>query len=61
MLFEVTDLEEGELALQREAGLEVLSDGEYRRSSWAGGFPGAWSPRARTVGSSCVGRRNLAA
>ena len=29
------------LDLQREVGLDVLSDGEYRRSSWAGGFPDA--------------------
>lgn len=29
------------LDLQRQAGLDVLSDGEYRRSSWAGGFPEA--------------------
>jgi 5-methyltetrahydropteroyltriglutamate--homocysteine methyltransferase len=29
------------LDLQRQAGIEVLSDGEYRRSSWAGGFPEA--------------------
>ena len=29
------------LALQREVGLDVVSDGEYRRSSWAGGFPDA--------------------
>src|SRR5438128_291881 len=26
------------LALQREVGLDVLSDGEYRRASWAGEF-----------------------
>jgi len=31
------------LDLQREVGLDVLSDGEYRRSSWAGGFPEAVS------------------
>jgi 5-methyltetrahydropteroyltriglutamate--homocysteine methyltransferase len=29
------------LDLQRQVGLDVLSDGEYRRSSWAGGFPEA--------------------
>jgi 5-methyltetrahydropteroyltriglutamate--homocysteine methyltransferase len=29
------------LELQRQIGLDVLSDGEYRRSSWAGGFPEA--------------------
>jgi 5-methyltetrahydropteroyltriglutamate--homocysteine methyltransferase len=29
------------LELQRQVGLDVLSDGEYRRSSWAGGFPEA--------------------
>jgi 5-methyltetrahydropteroyltriglutamate--homocysteine methyltransferase len=29
------------LDLQRQAGLDVVSDGEYRRSSWAGGFPEA--------------------
>jgi len=29
------------LALQREVGIDVVSDGEYRRSSWAGGFPDA--------------------
>jgi 5-methyltetrahydropteroyltriglutamate--homocysteine methyltransferase len=29
------------LEMQRQAGLDVLSDGEYRRSSWAGGFPEA--------------------
>src|SRR5581483_4634017 len=29
------------LDLQRQIGLDVLSDGEYRRSSWAGGFPEA--------------------
>ena len=29
------------LDLQRQAGIDVLSDGEYRRSSWAGGFPEA--------------------
>ena len=27
------------LDLQRQVGLDVLSDGEYRRSSWAGDFP----------------------
>ena len=26
------------LALQRETGIEVVSDGEFRRSSWLGGF-----------------------
>src|SRR5438876_1106150 len=29
------------LDLQRQIGIDVLSDGEYRRSSWAGGFPEA--------------------
>ena len=29
------------LELQRQVGIDVLSDGEYRRSSWAGGFPEA--------------------
>jgi 5-methyltetrahydropteroyltriglutamate--homocysteine methyltransferase len=29
------------LDLQRQAGLDVLSDGEYRRSSWAGEFAAA--------------------
>src|SRR5688572_28920529 len=29
------------LELQRQIGIDVLSDGEYRRSSWAGGFPEA--------------------
>jgi 5-methyltetrahydropteroyltriglutamate--homocysteine methyltransferase len=29
------------LDLQRQVGLNVFSDGEYRRSSWAGGFPEA--------------------
>jgi 5-methyltetrahydropteroyltriglutamate--homocysteine methyltransferase len=29
------------LEMQRQIGLDVLSDGEYRRSSWAGGFPEA--------------------
>ena len=29
------------LELQRQIGLDVVSDGEYRRSSWAGGFPEA--------------------
>src|SRR3954465_1787424 len=29
------------LEMQRQVGLDVLSDGEYRRSSWAGGFPEA--------------------
>jgi len=29
------------LDLQRQIGVDVLSDGEYRRSSWAGGFPEA--------------------
>jgi len=29
------------LALQREVGLDVYSDGEYRRSSWAGEFAAA--------------------
>jgi 5-methyltetrahydropteroyltriglutamate--homocysteine methyltransferase len=29
------------LELQRKVGLDVFSDGEYRRSSWAGGFPEA--------------------
>jgi 5-methyltetrahydropteroyltriglutamate--homocysteine methyltransferase len=29
------------LDLQRRTGLDVLTDGEYRRSSWAGGFPEA--------------------
>ena len=29
------------LELQRHAGLDVVSDGEYRRSSWAGSFPDA--------------------
>src|SRR5436309_2615209 len=29
------------LALQRQVGLDVLSDGEYRRSSWAGDFADA--------------------
>ena len=29
------------LDLQRQAGLDVLSDGEYRRSSWAGEFADA--------------------
>jgi 5-methyltetrahydropteroyltriglutamate--homocysteine methyltransferase len=29
------------LDLQRQIGLDVLSDGEFRRSSWAGGFPEA--------------------
>src|SRR4051812_49873668 len=29
------------LELQRQIGLDVLSDGEYRRSNWAGGFPEA--------------------
>ena len=29
------------LDLQRQAGLDVFSDGEYRRSSWAGDFPAA--------------------
>ncbi|MGE3914008.1 MAG: hypothetical protein AB7K36_31980 [Chloroflexota bacterium] len=29
------------LEMQRQAGIDVLSDGEYRRSSWAGGFPEA--------------------
>jgi 5-methyltetrahydropteroyltriglutamate--homocysteine methyltransferase len=29
------------LDMQRQVGLDVLSDGEYRRSSWAGGFPEA--------------------
>ncbi len=31
------------LELQREAGIEVLSDGEYRRSSWAAPFSDAVS------------------
>ena len=31
------------LELQREAGLEIFSDGEYRRSSWAGPFSDAVS------------------
>ncbi len=31
------------LELQREAGIEVFTDGEYRRSSWAGGFSDAVS------------------
>jgi 5-methyltetrahydropteroyltriglutamate--homocysteine methyltransferase len=35
------DAIESVLALQREIGLSVVSDGEYRRSSWAGGFPDA--------------------
>jgi 5-methyltetrahydropteroyltriglutamate--homocysteine methyltransferase len=26
------------LALQKQAGIEVFSDGEFRRASWAGGF-----------------------
>jgi 5-methyltetrahydropteroyltriglutamate--homocysteine methyltransferase len=29
------------LDLQRQIGIDVFSDGEYRRSSWAGGFPEA--------------------
>src|SRR3954453_16671654 len=29
------------LELQRQVGLDVLSDGEYRRSSWAGDFADA--------------------
>src|SRR6476659_6858378 len=29
------------LEMQRQVGIDVLSDGEYRRSSWAGGFPEA--------------------
>jgi 5-methyltetrahydropteroyltriglutamate--homocysteine methyltransferase len=29
------------LDLQRKVGIDVLSDGEFRRSSWAGGFPEA--------------------
>src|SRR5215204_4161950 len=29
------------LEMQRQVGLDVLSDGEFRRSSWAGGFPEA--------------------
>src|SRR5689334_25394164 len=29
------------LDLQRQVGLDVLSDGEYRRSSWAGDFADA--------------------
>jgi 5-methyltetrahydropteroyltriglutamate--homocysteine methyltransferase len=29
------------LDLQHQIGLDVVSDGEYRRSSWAGGFPEA--------------------
>src|SRR4051812_50193265 len=28
------------LEMQRQVGLDVLSDGEYRRSRWGGGFPG---------------------
>jgi 5-methyltetrahydropteroyltriglutamate--homocysteine methyltransferase len=31
------------LALQREVGLEVFTDGEFRRSGWASGFPAAVS------------------
>src|SRR5919202_3987116 len=29
------------LQLQREVGLDVFTDGEYRRSSWSGDFPSA--------------------
>src|SRR3954470_7908441 len=29
------------LEMQRQVGLDVLTDGESRRSSWAGGFPEA--------------------
>src|SRR3954447_14231065 len=29
------------LELQRQVGIDVLTDGEYRRSSWAGDFPDA--------------------
>lgn len=29
------------LEMQRQVGLDVLSDGEYRRASWAAGFPDA--------------------
>jgi 5-methyltetrahydropteroyltriglutamate--homocysteine methyltransferase len=29
------------LDLQRQVGLDIVSDGEYRRSSWAGSFPDA--------------------
>jgi methionine synthase II (cobalamin-independent) len=50
------------IELQRQAGIEVLSDGELRRSSWAGDFnssvegyvPGA--PALRMVWSGTVGQ-----
>src|SRR5438105_9962321 len=39
---QLTEIENGAvlkaLDLQREVGLEVFSDGEYRRASWAGDF-----------------------
>jgi 5-methyltetrahydropteroyltriglutamate--homocysteine methyltransferase len=44
---QVTDVEDAAvrdaLALQRDVGLEIFSDGELRRSGWASGFPAAVS------------------
>jgi 5-methyltetrahydropteroyltriglutamate--homocysteine methyltransferase len=50
------------IELQRQAGIEVLSDGELRRSSWAGDFNSsvegyvAGSPALRMVWSGTVGQ-----
>ena len=48
------------ITMQERAGLDVITDGEFRRSSFAGQFPGAVAGVADTSASVCISTKRAA-